>query len=895
MTLPSARTRRPSRRVAALLRGRAGTLRRSLIALVLVPVLGLVGLMAYAVDEQARRAQTAETAADDVAAAVALDAVRAAVAREVVPVLGQAVLDDPRTAASVGVDQDAVTSLSSLARPTLAGQALTVSRDTDGALDEARRNEGSRALAESTAATVAQLRTGARGGDLDAVFAGYQRVTDELATRVSTLLQSARAQGLDEEGTRALADLQLVSRASALAGVEVPLYFAATAGDGAERTANREAFLQAWGGYRAASADVLSQGSPGLAAAWRAATTGAAARAVDDPLDEGARQVTDASLESFVGLAAANTARDTAVRAVVEETGETARELAVGPVDRAQATLRLLVGACSVIVLGTLAAALLLRRWIALPLSRLAEQARAVSDGELVDVEEGGPVEVRTVARGLAVAVANLRRVRDQAQAVADGALDADVVTRPVHGPLGEVVHASVRQMVVALQERERLQAVLAHQASHDALTELPNRAQASELIDASLHRMARHDGRVGLLFVDLDHFKAVNDTHGHAAGDELLRVVSARMAGCLRGGDVVARLGGDEFVVVVEQVEDEGGLVDLGTRLIDAVCTPVELSGRHTGVRVRVGASVGVAISPVGGCSAERLLREADAAAYRAKAAGRGTVEVFDDALRRDIAHRTDLEHALRAGLEDGELVLHYQPVLDLRTDSVRSVEALVRWDRPGAGLLGPDAFIPVAEASDLVCDLGRWALMTAAAQLAAWDAEGGDLAGITAAVNVSGRHLAQPRLLGDVAVACAGAGIAPDRLTIEITETVLVDEPTAREHLRALRALGVRVALDDFGTGYTSIGQLSRLPVDTLKIDRSFVASRDQAHADLVRLVIGAAHSFSLGVVAEGVEEDDQLLALRDAHCDAAQGYLLGRPRSAVELRALATAGRG
>ncbi|MEW1956414.1 EAL domain-containing protein [Kineococcus sp. NPDC059986] len=893
--MPRARTRRPARRLPRAPWRTPGTLRRSLIALVLVPVLGLVGLMAYAVDEQARRAAVATAAADDVEAAVTLDSPRAAVAREVVPVLGQAVLDDPRTATAVGVDERSVTTLSSLARPTLSGQATAVQADTDDAVEEALGNRAAEPVAARTAATVARLRADARGGDLNAVFAGYQDVTDELATRVSSLLQAARAQGLDEQGTRAIADLQLVSRASALAGVEVPLYFAATAGDGPDRVANRDAFLQAWGGFRAASSDVLTQGSPVLAAGWRVAVNSTAARAVEEPLQAGARRDSTASLESFVGLAAANTGRDTVLRQVVEQTGEHALRLARAPVDGAWTTLWVLVAACTVIVLGTLGAALLLRRWIALPLSRLADQARAVSDGELVDVDEGGPVEVRTVARGLAAAVDNLRRVRDQAQAVADGALDADVVTRPVHGPLGEVVHASVRQMVTALQERERLQAVLAHQASHDALTELPNRAQASELIDAAMHRMARHDGRVGLLFVDLDHFKAVNDTHGHAAGDELLRVVSARMAGCLRGGDVVARLGGDEFVVVVEQVEDESGLVDLGTRLIDAVCATVELSGRHAGVRVRVGASVGVAVSPVGGCSAERLLREADAAAYRAKAAGRGTVEVFDDALRRDIAHRTDLEHALRAGLEDGELVLHYQPVLDLRTDSVRSVEALVRWDRPDTGLLHPDAFIPVAEASDLVCDLGRWALSTAAAQLAAWDTEGGDLAGITAAVNVSGRHLAQPRLLGDVAVACAGAGIAPDRLTIEITETVLVDEPTAREHLRALRALGVRVALDDFGTGYTSIGQLSRLPVDTLKIDRSFVASRDQAHADLVRLVIGAAHSFSLGVVAEGVEEDGQLLALRDAHCDAAQGYLLGRPRSAAELSALATAARG
>ncbi|MEZ0492440.1 putative bifunctional diguanylate cyclase/phosphodiesterase [Kineococcus sp. TBRC 1896] len=895
MPLTRARTRRtPRRRRPGRSRRRPGTLHRSLIALVLGPVLGLVGLMGYAVDEQAHRAGAAAAAAADVDAAVALDTLRAAVAREVVPVLGQAVLDDPRTAGSVGVDEREVTTLSPLARPTLTGQSTAVRADTDAAARAAERTTAA-GVARRSAATVRQLRAAARRGDLDTVFAGYQRVTDELTDRVSALLQAARAQGLDESGTRALADLQLVSRASALAGVEVPLYFAATAGAGAGRLENRQAFLQAWGGYRAASADVLTLGSPVVAAQWRAATTGPGARAVDDPLQEAALTWSSPPLSAFIGLADANGARDTAVRAVVLSTGKKARTTVFTPAQTARGTLRALVATCTLIVLGTLAAALLLRRWIALPLSRLADQARAVSDGELVDVEEGGPVEVRTVARGLAVAVDNLRRVRDQAQAVTDGALDADVVTRPVHGPLGEVVHASVRQMVGALRERERLQAVLAHQASHDALTELPNRARASELIDAALHRMARHDGRVGLLFVDLDHFKAVNDTHGHAAGDELLRVVSARMAGCLRGGDVLARLGGDEFVVVVEQVEDEGGLVDLGTRLIDSVCAPVELSGRRTGVRVRVGASVGVAVSPVGGCSAERLLREADAAAYRAKAAGRGTVEVFDDALRRDIAHRTDLEHALRAGLEVGELVLHYQPVLDLRTESVRSVEALVRWDRPGAGLLAPDAFVPVAEASDLVCDLGRWALATAAAQLAAWDAQGGALAGITAAVNVSGRHLAQPRLLGDVAVACAGAGIAPDRLTVEITETVLVDEPTAREHLRALRALGVRVALDDFGTGYTSIGQLSRLPVDCLKIDRSFLVSGDRAHADLVRLVIGAAHSFSLGVVAEGVEDDDQLLALREAHCDAAQGYLLGRPLPATELSAPAGAGRG
>jgi EAL domain-containing protein (putative c-di-GMP-specific phosphodiesterase class I) len=223
---------------------------------------------------------------------------------------------------------------------------------------------------------------------------------------------------------------------------------------------------------------------------------------------------------------------------------------------------------------------------------------------------------------------------------------------------------------------------------------------------------------------------------------------------------------------------------------------------------------------------------------------------------------------------------------VLDLDTGRTKSVEALVRWQRPGHGLIPPDAFIPVAETSSLVCDLGRWALAEATRQLVRWDAEGGHRAGLDVAVNISGRHLAQAHLLDDVADALGESGIAPSRLTIEITETVLVDEPLALEHLRSLRELGVRVAIDDFGTGYTSIGQLSRLPVDVLKIDRSFVASSEAGNGDLVRLLISAAHSFSLGVVAEGVEEDDQLSALLAASCDAAQGYLFARPVPASEL---------
>jgi len=877
---------------------RPGSLQRRLLSLVLVPVVGLVGIMGYTVDGQADHAAAASAAADDVLAAVALDAVRAAVAREVVPVLGQAVLADEGTAVSVGVAPDALATLSSVAGPTLTSQLAEVQQATDRAITAAGGTDADAAI-QRAADRVDTLRADSRAGaDLSDVFAGYQGIAADLATEVGTLLQSARTQGLSGDGDRALADLQRVSRASALASIEVPLYFASlTAPDGGERSASRAGFLQAWGGYLAAAAEVEALAAPAVADRWARATADAGATEVDTLVQQAAVDSAALTVPEFAGLTTANSARDEALRAAVIETGEAAVAAAREPVRQARTTLRILVGVCVLLVLGTLVAALLLRRWIAAPLRRLAEQARAVSDGDLIDVDEGGPVEVRTVARGLAAAVENLRRGRDQAQAVAEGALDADVVHRPVHGPLGAVVHASVRQLVGAIHERERLQEVLAHQASHDALTELPNRTQAQALIDAALHRTARREGRVGLLFVDLDHFKSVNDTHGHAAGDELLRVLSGRMGASLRGGDVVARLGGDEFVVLVEQVDHEGALVELGTRILDAVCAPVELTGRNAGARVRVGASIGVAISPAGGGSSERLLREADVAAYRAKAAGRGRVEVFDETLRADLARRTELEAALRTGLVADEFVLHYQPVLDLRDPAraVNGVEALVRWDRPGHGLVGPDDFIPVAESSDIVCDLGRWALAEAVAQLARWDGEGGELAGIAVAVNVSGRHLSQPRLLGDVAVALAGSGIVPERLTLEITETVLVDEPTAREQLRALRALGVKVALDDFGTGYTSIGQLSRLPVDVLKIDRSFVASGDSAHADLVRLVIGAAHSFSLGVVAEGVEEDEQLAALLAAGCDGAQGFLLARPAPAAELSALAIAARG
>ncbi|WP_432543262.1 EAL domain-containing protein [Kineococcus sp. SYSU DK002] len=860
------------------------SLQRSLLALVLVPVVGLGGAVALAVDASHDVSRAAATAAAQVRAAALLDAVRGGVAQEVVPVLGQAVLADPAAAAASGLDPAALSGITALAGPAITGQLRTAQAATDAAV---AATAGTTAAPEAgaAAAEVARLRAlAAAGGDTTDLFTRYRAVVADLADRVDDHLDAARDQSLDGPGARAVQDLDRAQEAATAASLQVPLLLGSLSVPEEGRAAARSAFLQAWGGYRAADAVLTARADPATVTTWRAATGSDAARQVDALLDTAATSQVALPLERFLTLTTANSDRDAALRAAVDTAGARAVEATALPARRTEAELHAFLLIVLVLLLVTAGVAAVVHRFIAAPLRRLARQAEAVRDGELdrdhhgerLDVVEAGPREVRSVARGLAATVAGLRRVQAQAQAVADGDLEAEVVQEPLAGSLGAVVHSSITQMISAIHERERLQVSLAHQASHDALTELPNRAGAGTLIERAMHRAGRTGRAVGLLFVDLDHFKAVNDSLGHAAGDELLRVVSARMEATVRGGDAVCRLGGDEFVVLVEPAEDHRQLVELGQRLIAAVSAPVRVGDRTA----RVGASVGVAISGPG-TTPERLLQDADAAAYRAKESGRGVVEVFDEDLRRELAEQAETEDALRRALEEGELLLHYQPVLDLVTGRATGVEALVRWARPGHGLVPPDAFIPTAERSDLVCDLGRWALGAALDQLTRWDAaDGGELAGLGVAVNVSGRHLAGRHLLEDVADALAASGVDPTRLTLEITETVLVDVPSALDQLRALRALGVKIAIDDFGTGYTSIGQLPELPVDVLKIDRSFVATPGPGHADLVRLVISAAHSFDLGVVAEGIEENDQLHRLVADSCDAGQGFLFARP---------------
>ncbi len=443
-------------------------------------------------------------------------------------------------------------------------------------------------------------------------------------------------------------------------------------------------------------------------------------------------------------------------------------------------------------------------------------------------------------------------------------------------------MYLAMREVRASLTSRDLARSALAHHAEHDTLTQLANRAHTVQLVEAALGRGRRAGALVGALYVDLEHFKAINDRHGHAIGDEVLRVTAERLRSRVRAGDTVGRIGGDEFVVLAEAPESEDALVQLAERVLEAVTVPIVVAGRE----LRIGAAVGVAVSRDGGVDADGLLFEADAAANRAKALGGSRVEIFDDELRREHRERVELEAALRTALDEDELVLFFQPIVEVPSRRVVGYEALLRWDRPGFGLFPPDAFIPVAELSDLICELDRWVLREATRQAAdGGPALGGD---VPIAVNVSGRHVASADVVPDVVGALAAAGLPAGRLVVEVTETVVLDRPSALLHLEQLRDLGVGISLDDFGTGYTSIGQLQHLPVDSLKIDRSLVASDAPGAAALVRLVVHAAHAFGLTVVGEGVETEEQFAALVRSGCDVAQGYLFARPRPAAKLPA-------
>ncbi len=438
-------------------------------------------------------------------------------------------------------------------------------------------------------------------------------------------------------------------------------------------------------------------------------------------------------------------------------------------------------------------------------------------------------------------------------------------------------------QKNLELSQRNR---EVSHQASHDALTGLPNRALVLDRAKQMLARVARQPGMVvGALYVDIDCFKHVNDNFGHAAGDQLLRVVGERLKSVARGQDTVGRLSGDEFVVLVESTTDEATLDLLADRLTAILREPVELDdGREI---FSMTASIGVAARQGG--TPDALLRDADLALYAAKAAGKNRYALFEADMSAGVEDRLELEADLSAALQHEQFFLLYQPIVDLPSRKIVGVEALIRWQHPARGVLLPDSFIPLAEESGMILPIGRWVLDEVCRQAGVWAAEG---LGIGVSVNASAYQLGQDGFTEDVGRVLGEFEVEPSSLTLEITETALMrNVPEACERLKEIRALGVRVAIDDFGTGYASLSSLQRMPVDILKIDMSFVAalSKGGEGRALLGAVLGIGQALSLAVVAEGVETQSQLSTLEEMGCNMAQGFLTGRPSPAAVIEGL------
>jgi diguanylate cyclase (GGDEF)-like protein len=398
--------------------------------------------------------------------------------------------------------------------------------------------------------------------------------------------------------------------------------------------------------------------------------------------------------------------------------------------------------------------------------------------------------------------------------------------------------------------------------------------------LQQSLFRAARSRDRcVAVLFVDIDRFKNINDSFGHAAGDHLLREIGRRLLRAVRRADTVARMGGDEFTVLLDSVRGEAEAQEVTRRIQEAMRLPVEIAGAD----IVVSASIGLTLSGPDDRRPADLLRDADTAMYRAKSRGRDRIIIFEPSMHEEVLGLVQLEQELRHGIASGQLLLHYQPIVALPSRRLIGFEALVRWDRPGQGVALPGEFLHVAREAGLMPDLERWVLDTACDQIATWRQDGGLSDGAHVAVNVSPERLIQPGLLTQVRDALDRTGIPPRSLRLEITESSLLhDEIAASIAVRELRALGVRVCLDDFGTGYSSLAYIHRFRVDVLKIDRTFVTGLplDQSSDAIIRAILGMAHGLGLEVVAEGVETEAQLTRLVELGCTIAQGYYLGRP---------------
>jgi diguanylate cyclase (GGDEF)-like protein len=446
---------------------------------------------------------------------------------------------------------------------------------------------------------------------------------------------------------------------------------------------------------------------------------------------------------------------------------------------------------------------------------------------------------------------------------------------------------ATIEQQTDEINQFPRRLDQLARQAFRDPLTSLPNRALFMDRLSHALTRTERRGEHLAVLFLDLDRFKVVNDSMGHGVGDQLLIGVSQRLAACLRPEDTIARLGGDEFAILLEDVKDHKAPTSVADRLTAELQQPFLVEGREVVITV----SIGIAISTARRMTPEDILRDADLAMYHAKGKGKARYEIFDKSMNAPAQERMDLELDLRNAVARGEFVLHYQPIVELPSGRITEVEALVRWKHPQRGLLFPGDFVGLSEETGLIVPLGRWVLHEACRQTRQWQLAS-PATKLAISVNLSARQLQQPGLVEEIGAVLRETRLDAGSLRLEITETVVMhDAPTTLAKLEALKALGVQLAIDDFGTGYSSLGYLKRFPVDTLKIDRSFVKGigGDAEDSAIVRAVITVAKSLNLSVTAEGIETAEQLEHLRSLGCDHGQGYFFAKPLTSDRVPAL------
>jgi len=444
--------------------------------------------------------------------------------------------------------------------------------------------------------------------------------------------------------------------------------------------------------------------------------------------------------------------------------------------------------------------------------------------------------------------------------------------------------------MLLCVLEDQREAAELAaaqveHLAYHDPLTGLPNRALFFDRLIVALAQGDRYTEKTAVLFLDIDRFKNFNDSLGHAAGDIILRTAAKRLREAVRKVDTVARFGGDEFTIIIQKIESVDAVARVAQKILADLRIPFVVGDRELSVT----SSIGISIHPEDGADANSVVRNADSAMYRAKELGRDCYQLYTSAMNEQTLATLDLENRLRHAIEQRELIVYYQPLVDLKTNGIFGYEALIRWQHPTLGLLSPSEFIPLAESSGLIVPMGYWILDEACMQAARWSARGGDAP--TVSVNLSARQLQQRDLVARVTLAISESGIHPSQLELEITESNAMQNPAySIRLLNEIRALGVRVALDDFGTGYSSLGYLRQLPIDTLKLDKEFISDiASGENAAIVTAVIAMAHSLGLEVIAEGVETERQLEFLREQRCDRIQGYICSVPLPPLELEML------